>query len=124
MLSILRRLARPCSAVLLVMFAMPAWTPDCFDPATGETMPCCLDGQRSGSTLDGACCNVKSEPPSPNRAPSAAPLRETPTKTILSTPIAAASLHLTAAHAPALTPIMEAGPPLDRLYLRLSIIRR
>lgn len=125
MLTLLRRLARPLGFVIVLAMAAPALALDCreISAMSGDTMPCC---QPSGSEtgLNADCCAVRSEQDGSTQPPATAAAARSASNAV---PAASALLPF---DGPALLPGLaasnpaDAGPPLDRLYIRFSVIRR
>ena len=126
MLARFRALARPLAVLALVAFAAPAFAAECRPisgtPGAEDTMPCCVQ-PASGASLGADCCAVEQNTPAPTRVPSAP---EAPRRIDVRTDLAVLALpspSLPAVHAGWL-PESTVAPPLERLYLRLSVIRR
>ena len=126
MLSRFRVLARPFAVLALVAFAAPAFAAECQPlpgmPGGKDPMPCCLQAATAAS-LGADCCAVGQNNPAPAQVP-AAP--EAPRRVDVRTDLAVLALPspaLPADHAGWL-PESTVAHPLERLYLRLSVIRR
>jgi hypothetical protein len=125
MVSVIRHLARPLSALLLVVLLAPAAVVECAGTALGgmDAVTCC-HRSTDVAAMDPNCCAMRQHAPEPTQP---------------ATPVASGSSDQSFAVAllPAVVPVVVApsvsafaetvntGPvPLDPLYLRLSAIRR
>lgn len=125
MTSLVRRLARPLSALLVVAFLAPASMAKCPPPPeSGMTAMECCQHAAGSPAMDPNCCAMRQEAPAPGNPATPVTLRSSDQ----SMPVALAPETTPAVlHAAAPTPHGGAntGPEnLDRLYLRLSSIRR
>ena len=124
-LTLLRRLARPLGFVIVLAMAAPALALDCreLSAMSGDTMPCCQpSGTEAGLNAD--CCAVRSEQDGSTQPPATAAAARSASDAVLATSAlltfdGPAPLPGIAACHPA-----DTGPPVDRLYIRFSVIRR
>jgi hypothetical protein len=123
---ILRRLARPLSALVAVAFLVPVRPADCagFAASSHERMPCCARQLDAATALDAGCCNVRESTPLPDRAPTSTPAGrrtsaadDAPAAQIACTMPAPSNLSRGSAAA-------DPDPPTFPLYLRISVLRR
>lgn len=126
MIPLLRRLARPLSVLTLAALLTPAVPAECrpLDAPDQHGMPCCARNADAGSTFDGDCCALTQQPSLPHRAPASAPAARQDAAAGLAASQFSGSLStaLTLVAQP-LTGFFD-GPPTERLFLRLSVIRR
>lgn len=126
MLSNLRRIARPSSIVLLLAFVAPQVPAECqaLAGASGDSMSCCIKAGSDRETFDSTCCSVQPTTPAPDRAPAPVPAERHSEGKLsgASTPPGPGAAPISPAVSS--STVMGAGPPADRLYLRLSVIRR
>jgi hypothetical protein len=124
MLAVLRQFARPLGIVLALLSLPPVHAVPCAEAASGDVMPCCLDTGTVATTLDGECCTLREQAPEPDRDPavlgragtlSGAPATPTPADVVTLVGADRACGSVAA---------LDSSPPLERLYLRLSNIRR
>ena len=123
MLPLFRTLARPLSVLLLVALSAPAIALDCREMSamSAAGMSCCRSTGEAGVKAD--CCAVSEPDGTPVQPPAttAASRGDVYVQAAVGATLAAEPLAPRAAVA--LT-VADAGPPLDRLYIRFAVIRR
>lgn len=122
MLSILRRFAAPVALVAMAVLAAPTVAFECRVFAAEDGMPCCKRTQPAPASFDGDCCTIAPATPGPTQTPSApgaAAQIPAPGSTVA---VFAATIP-SAPRVPG-TFVSSASPPLDRLSLNLSAVRR
>jgi hypothetical protein len=120
------RLARPLSALALLIVLAPARPADCLGMEAGShgRMPCCEKGGDDSAAFDAGCCRVREGAPQPDRAPATtqaarrAGLDDGAAIVHAASPVPETTRHdrSTTARAP--------DPPSDPLYLLVSCLRR
>jgi hypothetical protein len=113
-----RSLRAPVVGLLLVLLVAPAATACCV--AMAAAMPCCARGDQD-LTLSLPCCVMEADPAT-GSPPASAPLVRASVHGDVSNVPVAAELVTLGRTIRVVDP--TAGPPGDRLYLRLSVIRR
>lgn len=121
---LIRRLARPVAILALTALLAPAAVAECHMPGSGERMPCCVhdDGAAAASSFNADCCTVQ-RPTSSNDQSTPVQTRGPETQRGVAVPSTAAFQPCDSLQA-ASVETTTAGPPFERLYQRLSSIRR
>ena len=123
MFAISRRLTRPIVAIALLAFGSPALAADCVEMSLASSgMACCLQHDGGSAGLKPDCCSVQTPGPAPERPAGTAPSKGPGLSVAATADLASTALPLSSADWAATHPAFR--PPLDRLYLRFSVIRR
>jgi hypothetical protein len=123
MLPTLRRLAARIALVAMALIAAPAVTTECRLFAADEGMPCCKRTQPAPATLDGDCCTLAPSAPTPTQVPSAPTTSAPSMKAPIVTAVVIAAVIVPTSQAQP-SSVSTVSPPLERLSLNLSAIRR
>lgn len=122
MFAISRRLTRPIVAIALLAFASPALASDWVELSRASAaMGCCIQHDGGSAGLKPECCSVQTPAPAPERPAGTAPSKGPGLSVAATADLASTALPLSSGDWADTHPQV---PPLDRLYLRFSVIRR
>jgi hypothetical protein len=126
MLSRLRRLARPLSALALLLLLAPAHVSGSRDLAGHDdaSMPCCMTHEDGSSGIKADCCAMQQQDPDASSRPAGTfPGTRNPDGKALAQATVILHAAVSIPGPSRSTDPIDSAPPPERLYLRLSVIR-